>query len=147
MMQEKELKAFAFACMEKAVQTGVSRLSIQNGDFSLTIETQPRSQGSAEPLPVQTVQTEPASPAEDFDGTVVKAPLVGTFYAASAPEEPPLVQPGDRVKKGEQLCIIEAMKVMNSIESPCDGTVSRVMAVNGDLVEYNQPLFVIKENA
>lgn len=146
-MQEKELKAFAFACMEKVVQTGISRLSIQNGDFSLTIETQPRSQGSAELLPVQTAQTEQAPPAEDLDGTVVKAPLVGTFYTASAPEEPPLVQPGDRVKKGQQLCIIEAMKVMNSIESPCDGTVARVMAVNGDLVEYNQPLFVIKENA
>ncbi|MDO4286867.1 MAG: acetyl-CoA carboxylase biotin carboxyl carrier protein subunit [Eubacteriales bacterium] len=145
MMQEKELKAFAFACMDKAVQTGVSRLSIQNGDFSLTIETQPHSKNSTEMVqPVQPAQVDNES---DFDGIVVQAPLVGTFYAASAPEEPPLVQPGDRVKKGEQLCIIEAMKVMNSIESPCDGTVSRVMAVNGDLVEYHQPLFVIKENA
>ncbi|MDO5547391.1 MAG: acetyl-CoA carboxylase biotin carboxyl carrier protein subunit [Eubacteriales bacterium] len=144
MMQEKELKAFAFECMEKAVQTGVSRLSIQNGDFSLTIETQACRRESAEPLPVQPVpQAEP----EILDGTVVQAPLVGTFYAAASPDDPPLIQPGDPVKKGQQLCIIEAMKVMNSIESPCDGTVSRVMAVNGDLVEYNQPLFVIKENA
>ena len=58
-----------------------------------------------------------------------------------------MVQAGDAVKKGDTLCIIEAMKVMNEIESPCDGVVSRVLAVNGDLVEYNQPLFVIKENA
>lgn len=142
MMQEKELKAFAFACIDKAVQSGIARLSIQNGDFSLTIETQNR--GSAELPPVQSSQPTEEVP---LDGTVVQAPLVGTFYAAASPDDPPMVQPGDSVKKGQQLCIIEAMKVMNSIESPCDGTVSRVMAVNGDLVEYNQPLFVIKENA
>jgi acetyl-CoA carboxylase biotin carboxyl carrier protein len=145
MMQEKELKTFAFACIDKAVQSGISRLSIQNGDFSLTIETQPHGTAvnAAGPQPTQQI---PVEEPEVLDGTVVQAPLVGTFYAASSPEEPPMAQPGDRVKKGDQLCIIEAMKVMNSIESPCDGTVSRVMAVNGDLVEYNQPLFVIKEN-
>ena len=143
-MQEKELKAFAFACIDKAVQSNIAKLSIQNGDFSLTIETQ-RSSASG----VQTAQPTEAAPQlkkeEEFDGTVVPSPLVGTFYVSSAPEEPPLVQAGDTVKKGDVLCIIEAMKVMNNIESPCDGTVSRVLAVNGDLVEYNQPLFVIKE--
>ena len=143
-MQEKELKAFTFACIDKAVQSNIAKLSVQNGDFSLTIETQ----GSA----VSCVQTTPAAEpaqqtdkADTFDGTVVPSPLVGTFYVSSAPEEPPMVQAGDAVKKGDVLCIIEAMKVMNNIESPCDGTVSRVLAVNGDLVEYNQPLFVIKE--
>ena len=143
-MQEKELKAFAFACIDKAVQSNIAKLSIQNGDFSLTIETQGSSASG-----VQTAQPTEAAPQpkkeEEFDGTVVPSPLVGTFYASSAPEEPPLVQAGDTVKKGDVLCIIEAMKVMNNIESPCDGTVSRVLAVNGDLVEYNQPLFVIKE--
>ena len=56
-----------------------------------------------------------------------------------------MVQPGDTVKKGDILCIIEAMKIMNNIESPCDGVVRRVLVTNGDLVEYNQPLFEIEE--
>ncbi|MDO5784969.1 MAG: acetyl-CoA carboxylase biotin carboxyl carrier protein [Eubacteriales bacterium] len=142
-MQEKELKAFTFACIDKAVQSNIAKLSIQNGDFSLTIETQG--------CRVERVETAPAAvtsqpeEAPEFEGTVVPSPLVGTFYASSAPEEPPMVQAGDTVNKGDVLCIIEAMKVMNNIESPCDGTISRVLAVNGDLVEYNQPLFVIKE--
>lgn len=145
MMQEKDLKAFAFACIDKAVQSNVSRLSIQNGDFSITIET---GRGSA-PAVQMAVEAAPAVQPEEplYDGQVVPSPLVGTFYAASAPDAPPMVQAGDAVKKGDTLCIIEAMKVMNEIESPCDGVVSRVLAVNGDLVEYNQPLFVIKENA
>ena len=145
MMQEKDLKAFAFACIDKAVQSNVSRLSIQNGDFSITIET---GRGSA-PAVQTAVEAVPAVQPEEplYDGKVVPSPLVGTFYAASAPDAPPMVQAGDAVKKGDTLCIIEAMKVMNEIESPCDGVVNRVLAVNGDLVEYNQPLFVIKENA
>lgn len=145
MMQEKEVKAFAFACIDKAVQSNVSRLSIQNGDFSITIEI-----GCGSVPAAQTVaEAEPAAQPEEplYDGAVVPSPLVGTFYAASAPDTPPMVQVGDTVKKGDTLCIIEAMKVMNEIESPCDGVVTRVLAVNGDLVEYNQPLFVIKENA
>lgn len=145
MMQEKELKAFTFACIDKAVQSNVGRLSIQNGDFSITIETGRGSAPAAQPA----AEAEPVAQPEEplYDGTVVPSPLVGTFYAASAPDAPPMVQAGDAVKKGDTLCIIEAMKVMNEIESPCDGVVSRVLAVNGDLVEYNQPLFVIKESA
>lgn len=144
-MQEKEVKAFAFACIDKAVQSNISRLSIQNGDFSITIET---GRGSV-PAAQTVVEAEPAAQPEEplYDGTIVPSPLVGTFYAAGAPDTPPMVQAGDTVKKGDTLCIIEAMKVMNEIESPCDGVVTRVLAVNGDLVEYNQPLFVIKENA
>lgn len=142
-MQEKELKAFAFACIDKAVQSNIAKLSIQNGDFSLTIETQGCRTERTEAAPAAPVSQPEETP--EFDGTVVPSPLVGTFYASSAPEEPPMVQAGDAVSKGDVLCIIEAMKVMNNIESPCDGTISRVLAVNGELVEYNQPLFVIKE--
>ena len=144
-MQDSELKAFAFACIDKLKQSNVSRFSIQNGDFSLTIETQP---AGGIPVPQRLVETasEEEQPAEQLalTGTVVPAPLVGTFYTSDAPDRPPLVQPGDTVKAGDVLCIIEAMKIMNNIESPCDGTISRVLAANGDLVEYNQPLFVIE---
>ena len=77
------------------------------------------------------------------EGRVVKSPMVGTFYASSAPGEAPFVKVGDPVKKGDTLCIIEAMKMLNEIESEYDGTVMSVLAANGSLVEYGQPIIVI----
>lgn len=144
-MQDKELQEFAFVCIDKLRGSDVSRLSIQNGDFSLTVEKQGAAAAAApQAAPSAPVETE-APKEESFGGTIVPAPLVGTFYASASPEEPPMVQPGDTVKKGDILCIIEAMKIMNNIESPCDGVVRRVLVTNGDLVEYNQPLFEIEE--
>ena len=78
------------------------------------------------------------------DGNMVKAPLVGTFYTSSAPGETPFVKVGDTVKKGQVLGIIEAMKLMNEIESEYDGVVEAVLAENERMVEYEQPLFVIR---
>ena len=78
-------------------------------------------------------------------GKQVKAPLVGTFYNASSPEEDPFVQVGDTVKKGQVLGIIEAMKLMNEIECEYDGVVEAVLVENEQMVEYGQPLFVIEE--
>lgn len=77
-------------------------------------------------------------------GDQVKAPLVGTFYNASSPESEPFVQVGDTVKKGQVLGIIEAMKLMNEIESEYDGVVEAVLVDNEQMVEYGQPLFVIR---
>ena len=77
-------------------------------------------------------------------GNVVKAPLVGTFYTSSAPGEQSFVKVGDTVKKGQVLGIIEAMKLMNEIESEYDGVVEAVLAENEQMVEYGQPLFVIR---
>jgi acetyl-CoA carboxylase biotin carboxyl carrier protein len=74
----------------------------------------------------------------------VKAPLVGTFYRSPSPEAGPFVEPGAKVKKGQVLCIIEAMKLMNEIESDLDGTVSRILVENGQPVEYGEPLFLIE---
>ncbi len=71
------------------------------------------------------------------------SPMPGTFYTAPTPDDPPFVSIGDKVKKGQVLCIIEAMKIMNEIESEYDGIVKDVMVNNGDSVEYNQSLFVI----
>ena len=70
--------------------------------------------------------------------------MPGTFYSAPSPEDEPFVSKGDVVKKGQVLCIIEAMKIMNEIESEFDGSIMKVNVNNGDPVEYNQPLFVIK---
>lgn len=85
------------------------------------------------------VKTEAPKPA----GNVVKSPLVGTFYVAPAEGADPFVKVGDSVKKGQTLAIVEAMKLMNEIESDFDGVVSEVFVENGKMVEYGQPLFSI----
>ena len=85
--------------------------------------------------------TSGADSEEDDDAFIIKSPLVGTFYAAPAADAKPFVKIGDRVKKGQVLAIVEAMKMMNEIESDCDGTITEIMATNGSPVEYGQPLF------
>lgn len=84
----------------------------------------------------------PAAPA--VTGHTVKSPMVGTFYRSSSPASSPFVEIGTAVKEGETLCIIEAMKILNEIESDKTGTVTRILGENGQPVEYGQPLFVIE---
>ena len=76
-------------------------------------------------------------------GHVVKSPMVGTFYRASAPGSPPFVEVGATVKEGDTLCIIEAMKLLNEIDSDKAGTITQILVENGQAVEFGQPLFVI----
>jgi acetyl-CoA carboxylase biotin carboxyl carrier protein len=78
-----------------------------------------------------------------MDGNSVDSPLVGTFYESASPSEPPFVKIGSRVKKGDVLCIVEAMKIMNEITSKYDGTVKEILVNNEDMVEYGQHLFII----
>jgi len=85
----------------------------------------------------------PEQKAEVMHGRPVKSPIVGTFYASSSPASPPLVSVGSVVKKGDPLCIIEAMKVMNEITSDFGGTVTEIRVQNEQMVEYGQILFVI----
>jgi acetyl-CoA carboxylase biotin carboxyl carrier protein len=84
----------------------------------------------------------PSAPAEN--GTVVKSPIVGTFYRAADPNSAPFVSVGDRVKVGQVLCIIEAMKLMNEIEAEVAGEVARVHPENGQPVQYGDPLFTVR---
>lgn len=77
-------------------------------------------------------------------GNIVKSPIVGTFYAASSPDEPPYVKVGDTVKKGDVLMIIESMKLMNEVTSDFDGVVEEILVLNGEAVEYDQPLMRIR---
>lgn len=99
---------------------------------------------SAAPAAAAAAETETA-PADDLPaGTQVKSPLVGTFYSAPSPDEPPFVLVGQEVKEGDTLCIIEAMKVMNEIKAPCSGKVVRIMVQPSDMVEYNQLLCIIE---
>ena len=84
----------------------------------------------------------PAS--EDVDLAIVKSPIVGTFYRAAEPGAPPFVDAGQTVKKGQVLCIIEAMKLMNEIDAECDGEVVKVYVENGQAVQYGERLFAIR---
>ncbi len=95
----------------------------------------------ATPFTPATVDGSEAPP--QAKGTLVTSPTVGVFYTAPSPESKPFVEVGDKVKKGDTLCIIEAMKLMNEIPAEIDGTVAEVCASNGQVVEYNQTLFRI----
>ena len=90
------------------------------------------------------IQQASAVTPEEAEGNLVKSPLVGTFYAAPAEDAEPFVKVGDHVKKGQILAIVEAMKLMNEIESDFDGEVAEIYVENAQAVEYGQPLFRIK---
>ncbi|MFM6985964.1 MAG: acetyl-CoA carboxylase biotin carboxyl carrier protein [Hydrogenophaga sp.] len=93
---------------------------------------------SAAPVAEAAVEAAPPS------GHLVKSPMVGTFYRASAPGAKPFKEVGDTVKEGETICIVEAMKILNEIEADKSGTVTQILIQNGQAVEYGQPLFVIE---
>ena len=83
------------------------------------------------------------APAEP-EGKVIKSPMVGTFYRAASPGAKAFVELGDEVKEGMPVCIIEAMKIMNEIESDCAGKLKRILCENGQAVEFGQPLFIVE---
>jgi acetyl-CoA carboxylase biotin carboxyl carrier protein len=85
-----------------------------------------------------------AAPAEASAGNEIPAPMVGTFYAASSPEAAPYVSVGDTISEGQTLCIIEAMKVMNEIKAETSGTITAIVAKDGEPVQFGDPLFLIK---
>ena len=114
-----------------------------NTDAALSVQCQPVMQPAAQSA-VQNQITGQASGTETFTGNVVKSPLVGTYYAASSPESVPFVKVGDKVSKGQVLGIVEAMKLMNEIESDFDGTVKEILVENEQMVEFGQPMFVIE---
>ncbi len=95
---------------------------------------------AAAPAPAPAVE---AAAAAESDDHVVKSPMVGTFYRSSSPEAAPFVEVGTQVKEGQTICIIEAMKILNEIEADKSGTITRIVAQNGQAVEYGAPLFVI----
>lgn len=100
---------------------------------------------SSEPAPAQPSAGEESPPIDD-NHHMIQSPMVGTFYAAPSPGAKPYVSVGDRVKKGQVLCIVEAMKIMNEIQSDVDGVVARIHVKNEQPVEFDEPLFSIDES-
>ena len=85
-----------------------------------------------------------ADAAAEAEGKVIKSPMVGTFYRSASPGSKAFAEIGDAVKVGQPVCIIEAMKIMNEIESDCDGKLLRILCENGQAVEFGQPLFIVE---
>ena len=120
--------------------SSLSKLKLSTQEFTIEMER-------AAPV-IPAAAAAPAVPAAaEPEGDAITAPMVGTFYAASAPEQPPFVKVGDRVRKGQPVCLLEAMKMMNEITAPAPGVITEVLAANGTQVEYDQPLFRISTSA
>lgn len=123
------------ACFDRSTAQTL-RLSMQDFSIELTRGNTVLQPAAAENAPV----LQPVSAAAPPAGDLISSPIVGTFYAAPAPGEAPFVSVGDTVKKGQTVCLIEAMKMMSEIEAPCDGVIEAVLQENGALVEFGAPL-------
>jgi acetyl-CoA carboxylase biotin carboxyl carrier protein len=141
-------------------QSGIAELEITEGEEKVRIcrtspsaphgaPTQVYAVAPAAPAPAPPAAPAPATaPAAEQEaaapeGHVIRSPMVGTFYRSSAPDAKAFVQVGDTIKAGDTLCIIEAMKLLNEIESDRDGTVKAILVENGQPVEYGEPLFIL----
>jgi acetyl-CoA carboxylase biotin carboxyl carrier protein len=145
--------------IELLEESGIAEIEIKEGEEAVRISRMPTSQmvahyataiapapapAPAPPAAPVAATTSGGAPARRANEHVVAAPMVGTFYASATPGAKPFVEIGIEVKEGQVLCIIEAMKMMNQIESDKSGKITAIMATNGDPVEFGQPLFVIE---
>ncbi len=147
-MDVKKIESLAKLMQE----TGLTALELSEGETVLKLE---RKQEVIAAAPVAAVSapvtgpevlgvvSQPEASQTQQEGTLVLSPTVGVFYASPSPDARPFVEVGDQVKKGDTLCIIEAMKLMNEIPAEVDGTIAEICVGNGQVVEYNQPLFRI----
>ncbi|MGB4073871.1 acetyl-CoA carboxylase biotin carboxyl carrier protein [Pseudomonas sp.] len=143
--------------IELLEESGIDELEIREGEESVRISRHSKQPAfmqqpmyaqapapAAAPVAAAPVAAEAAVPAAaKLNGTVVRSPMVGTFYRASGPTSGNFVEVGQSVKKGDILCIVEAMKMMNHIEAETSGVIESILGENGQPVEYDQPLFTI----
>jgi acetyl-CoA carboxylase biotin carboxyl carrier protein len=143
--------------IELLEESGIAELEISEGEESVRISRHPRMTSVQSPMPVgapvvpAAALAAPATPATAAgehkprnDDYTVTSPMVGTYYSAASPGSKPFVEIGSEIKVGQILCIIEAMKMMNQIESDKAGRVTAMLAKNGEPVEFGQPLFIIE---
>ncbi len=121
------------------------RLSSKGSEVPQVIQSGPTPLVTAPPATVSNEEKNPsAPPTEELGVSVIKSPMVGTFYRSASPDSPPFTDVGAKVGSDSVVCIIEAMKVMNEIQSEMSGTITELLVENGAAVEYGQPLFKIK---
>jgi len=147
-MELDEIKAL----IDLLEDTDVTELSIEREGSRIKIKKE-KYLAAAQMVPAATgqVAANPASTkeqaAEDDTLAYINSPIVGIFHRSPSPESPPFVEVGSTVRKGQVLCIVEAMKLMNEIESDTHGTVSKILVENGHPVEYGEPLFLIEPSS
>ena len=128
-------------------ESELAEIEVTDGEESVRLsrasQHAPHVVPAAQAVPVAPAPPEPDAPAQP-QGKQVTSPMVGTFYAAASPTSPPFVKIGDSVNAGDVLCVIEAMKTMNHIESEYTGEVAAILVENAEPVEYGQALFVIR---
>lgn len=137
--------------IELLEESNISEIEIQEGEESVRISRHPNGSAPATssapapapPAPVATQQVAPETPAAEYRGDAITSPMVGTFYRSPAPGSKSFVEIGDRVKQGDTVCIVEAMKMMNQIEADRDGVVEAILVDDGEPVEFDQPMLVI----
>lgn len=147
-------------------KSNISELTVEEGEFKITIkqaqvsETQfvavqapmPMQQMMQPAAPQQAIAPAAAPPAQaaaaptaaSSNTVTIKSPMIGTFYRSASPDKPPFVNVGDEIKQGQAICIIEAMKLFNEIESEINGKIVRVLVDDASPVEYDQPLFEVE---
>ena len=139
-------------------KSGVSEVEIAQKDFKIIIKAAQKSKGADQPIYVQAaapvaapapVAAAPAAPAapvatEDSKLITIKSPMIGTFYRSSGPDKAPFANVGDSISQGSTICIIEAMKLFNEIESEVSGRIVKVLVDDASPVEYDQPLFLVE---
>ena len=130
-----------YELMSRFDASGLQRLKLSQGDVQIEME-------KAASITAAAAVPAPAAPAAGLEtaeeAPAIAAPLVGTFYAAPAPEQPPFVMPGDRVKKGQTVCLLEAMKTMIEVPAPCDCVIGEVLKANGELAAFGEALMRYK---
>ena len=147
----KDILDFDFDAIEKLAdivnQKELEEITLSDCDKMITVKGKtcppPPIGGIPTPVPAANVNTVPESAPAEAEGNIVKAPIVGTFYAAPSPDDEPYVTVGKSVKKGDVIFIIESMKVMSEVTSDFDGVVKEIMVKNGDALEFDQPVMVI----
>jgi len=147
-MDIKELRKI----LEAFDKSKANILEFENEEFRIYLDKSAAVPSQAAPVAVQPqVQQEPiiqkveVKPECEVEGELITSPMVGTFYQAPSPDSPPYVKVGDKVKKGQTLCIIEAMKIMNELEAEFDCEILEVLVEDGQPVEFDTPLFRVKK--
>jgi len=160
-MNQKELKEL----IEFLIEKDIAEFELERGDVKVRIKRRaehaavspvhatpmpvvgaPMATNNAGAAPPAAVGLKEASPAAEDNVHVVKSPIVGTFYESPSPGSPPFVKVGDKVEAGQVLCIVEAMKLMNEIESDVAGEIVKKLVNNGQAVEYGQDLFAVRQS-
>ena len=142
-------------------RSGVSEVEIEQKDFKITIKTPvggspvaamapmapmalPLPVAAPAPAPAPAAAPVAAAPAQNSNLIEIKSPMIGTFYRSAGPDKPPFVEVGQTIKPGDKVCIIEAMKLFNEIESEISGTIVKVLVNDSSPIEYDQPLFLVE---